>query len=99
MTTVATSDTVYSFPTMVTNTELLQAKSIAKLRYGLIKDETSTSVNPPGGQNINGRILKRLIDESGDDWRTYFEASLTFIKQGTFAEEKEERKTLQPTCS
>ena len=88
MTTVATSDTVYSLPTMATNAELLQAKSIAKLCYSITKDETSTRVNPPGGQNINGRILKRLIDEAGDDWRTYFEASLTFIKQGTFAEER-----------
>ena len=79
---------------MATNTELLQAKSIAKLCYSITKDETSTRVNPPGGQNINGRILKRMIDVASDNWKTHFWASLTFITRGSFAEEEERERLL-----
>ena len=88
---MATRYTVYSFPMMVTNTQLLQAKSLANHRYTVTKNETSARVKPPEGQSINKRILKKLIAEAGDDWKTYYGASLTFIIQGTHAEEERER--------
>ena len=64
---MATRYTVYSFPTMATNTQLVQAKSLANHRYKVTKNETSTRVKTPEGQSINESILKKLIDEAGDD--------------------------------
>ena len=77
---------------MANHNRLLQAQSLAKNHYNITKNETSTRANPPEGQNVNKRILKWLIDKAGDAWRTYYEASLTFINQGTFAEEGERER-------
>ena len=77
---------------MATHNRLLQALSLAKNNYNITKNETSTRANPPEGQNVNKRILKRLIDEAGIAWRTYYEAFLAFIDQGTFAEEGERER-------
>jgi hypothetical protein len=77
---------------MANHNRLLQAQSLAKDLYNLTKNEASTRANQPEGQNINKRILNRLIDEAGDAWRTYFEASMTFNNQGTFAEEDERER-------
>ena len=77
---------------MAANNRLLQALSLAKDNYLTAKNETSARANPPEGQSINKRILKRLIDETGEVWRTYYEAFLAFIDQGTFAEEGERER-------
>ena len=77
---------------MTANNRLLQALSLAKYIYLTSKNETSARANPPEGQNINKRILKRLIDETGEVWRTYYEAFSAFIDQGTFAEEDERER-------
>ena len=77
---------------MATNhTLLLHAQITAKDLYDIAKNATSTKANPPEGQNINKRILKMLIDEADDDWGRYVVASMTFINQGTHAEEERER--------
>ena len=77
---------------MAANNRLLQALSLAKDNYLTAKNETSARANPPEGQNINKRILKRLIDETGEVWRTYYEAFSAFFNQGTFAEEDERER-------
>ena len=64
---------------MATNNRLLQALSLAKNNYLTTKNKTSARANPPEGQNINKRILKRLIDEAGEVRRTYYEAFSAFI--------------------
>ena len=74
---------------MANHNRLLDAQSRAKRVYTGTKNETSARANPPIGQNINKRILKKLIDETGDAWRAYFEASMSFCSLGTFAEEDE----------
>ena len=91
---MATSDTVYSFPTMATNIQLLQAKSDAKNYYEARKMETTLRAQPPGTQNVSKRKLQKCVNQVGDEWRTYYEASLTFINQGTFAEEEERERLL-----
>ena len=70
---------------MANHNRLLQAQSLAKDNYNITKNEASTRANPPEGQNINKRILKKLINEVGEAWRNYFEASMTFNNQGTFS--------------
>ena len=79
---------------MANHNRLLQAQSLAKDNYNITKNEASTRANPPEGQNINKRILKKLINEVGEAWRNYFEASMTFNNQGTFAEEDERERLL-----
>ena len=79
---------------MATNTKLLQAKSLANRRYEIRKMETTYRAQPPGTQNNNTvRKLQKCVNQVGDEWRTYYEASLTFINQGSFAD-KEERERL-----
>ena len=94
MTTVATSNTVSGFPTMATNTQLLQAKSLANHRYEARRMETTVRAQPPGTQNVSKRSLHKCVKQVGDDWRNYYWASLTFITQGTFAEEEERERLL-----
>ena len=92
---MATSDTVYSFPTMATNTKLLQSKSLAKTYYETRKMETTYRAQPPGTQNNNTvKKLQKCLNQVGDEWRTYYEASLTFIIRGTFTEEEERERLL-----
>ena len=54
---------------MANHNRLLQAQGLAKDLYNVTKNETSARANPPGGQNINKRILKSLSNKSGDVWR------------------------------
>ena len=44
---------------------------------------------PESIQDINKRILKKLIDEARDAWWAYYEASLILYGEGTFTEEDE----------
>ena len=77
---------------MTANNMLLQALSLAKNNDLTTKNETSARANPPEGQNINKKIVKRLIDETCEVWRTYYEAFFFFIDQGKFAEEGERER-------
>ena len=80
---------------MATNTKLLQAKSHANHHYEIQKMETTYRAQPPGTQNNNTvRKLQKCVNQVGDEWRTYYEASLTFINRGTFAEEEERERLL-----
>ena len=85
ITTVATSDPVYSSPTIATNTnaELLQAMKLAESYYEVTKDKTTLRANNQGwatpDQEVNKRklvLLIRCMREVKRDFRNYKEASL-----------------------
>ena len=54
---------------------LTNAISLAKEHYQVWKKEATARAHPPGGQNVNNRILQRCIKQVEDVWRNYYEAA------------------------
>ena len=62
---------------MASHAQLSHVKSIAKANYEIRKDEAEARARPPGGQNINKRLLQKSVKRVNDAWRNYFDAALT----------------------
>ena len=75
---------------MASHVQLKHAKSIAKNKYKIRKDEAETKDRPSGGQNVNKILLEKGVKNVNEAWRNYFDAALTFITRGTFTEVPEQ---------
>jgi hypothetical protein len=54
------------------------------------KKKTEARGRPPGGQNVNKRLLEKGVKKVNEAWRNYFDAAHTFVDRGTFAEAPEQ---------
>ena len=75
---------------MASHAQLSHAKSIAKANYEIRKDEAEARARPPGGQNINKRLLQKSVKRVNDAWRNHLDADLTFVNRGTFTDAPEQ---------
>ena len=75
---------------MASHAQLGHARSIAKTDYEICKGEAEARARPPGGQNVNKRLLENGVKKVNEAWRNYYDAALTFVDRGTFAEAPEQ---------
>ncbi len=68
---------------------LVQAKSSAKSYYEARKFEATARAQPPGGQNVNKRILQKCVKQVGEAWRAYYDAAMNIVDKGVYAEEQD----------
>ena len=58
---------------------LVQAKSSTKNYYEVRKTEATARAQPPGGQNVNKRILQKCVKQVEEAWRVYYDAAMNLV--------------------